>query len=127
MYVSDYRKLDEQTRKKIYNAYYNIIMNSPVSTNLTQGLTGILFENENKVFVLKIFNPVNPNDKRLLYQPVQIMRIGIDRKTSIPFKITDYSNQIPFNVIDENVYSDELFDMDKISDVVVDSMVYNPI
>jgi hypothetical protein len=118
MYVSDYRKLDNQTIKKVYNSYYKVINDLDINQSFRLVFTGILYENENNVFALKIYNPFNVVDNRLLYKPIELVRIGKNKKTSIPFSVTDSTSKLKFNVIDPNVYSEEIVNI-LISDVVI--------
>lgn len=120
MYVSDYRKLDNQTIKKIYNSYYEIINNLNMNDYLKFNFSGILYENSKNVFVLKVYNPFNIIDPRFTYIPIELTRIGKNKKTSIPFIVDYFSNKLRFNVIDPNVYSAEIINVLISDDVVVD-------
>ena len=87
--VDDYRKLGVQRRKNIYRTYASIFENLTLTTNqaIRDRLTGMIFENENAVFVFKLYHPANFQDERLTYEPIEIDRIGKNKKTSIPVKV----------------------------------------
>jgi hypothetical protein len=114
----EYRKHTIQIQKKIYNAYAEIINQREDNQELRLLITGLIFENDKKIMVLKVFDPADFIDDRLLYEPVEIVRIGKDRKTSIPVTIKEFTKGIAADVIDENIYSVYLFDP-RIYDVLV--------
>lgn len=117
-YMTNYKNLNIEIRKKIYNSYYEIINNLDLNSVLREKLTGILFENINNVFVLKIYNPQDIKDPRLSYYPVESTILGKNKKTTIPFRI-DTIRPIQFDVIDENIYSDFIFDENIDTDNVI--------
>jgi hypothetical protein len=119
MYVDDYRRLGVQTRKNIYRAYAGIFENLDINQEIRDSLTGILFENENSVFTLKIYRPANYQDERLLYEPIEINRIGTNRKTSIPVKVYGITSGLIFNVIDSQVYDVDVYDSEIYDSVTV--------
>jgi len=114
----EYKKHKIQIQKKIYNAYAEIINQRNDNQELRLLITGLIFENNNKIMVLKVFDPADFIDDRLLYEPIEIVRIGKDKKTSIPVSIKEFSKGIAADVIDENIYSVYLFDP-RIYDVLV--------
>ena len=114
----EYRKYTVQTQKNIYNAYAEIINKQQDNQELRLTITGLIFENSNKIMVLKIFDPADFIDDRLLYEPIEIVRIGKDRKTSIPVTIKHFEKGLAADVIDANIYSVYLFDP-RIYDVLV--------
>jgi len=114
----EYRKHHIQIQKKVYNAYAEIINQRGDNQELRLLITGLIFENDKKIMVLKVFDPADFIDDRLLYEPIEIVRIGKDRKTSIPVSIKEFSKGIAADVIDGNIYSVYLFDP-RIYDVLV--------
>lgn len=120
MYIEGYRELDIETRRKVYQSYYRIINDLDVNEELRNKITGFLFENENESMVLKIYNPQDIQDTRLLYNPIESTKIGKNNKTTIPFKIESI-RPITFDVIDENLFSSFCFSSNKYSDTVIQS------
>lgn len=114
----EYRKISIQMQRKIYNAYAEIINKDTDNQELRLYITGLIFENENNIMVLKIFDPADNTDERLLYEPIEIVRIGKDRKTTIPVTINEFSKGISADEINSNIYSVYLFDP-RIEDVLV--------
>ena len=114
----EYRKHTIQIQKKVYNAYAEIINLQNDNQELRLKITGLIFENDNKIMVLKVFDPADFIDDRLLYEPIEIVRIGKDRKTSIPITIKEFEKGISADEIDANVYSVYLFDP-RIYDVLI--------
>ena len=114
----EYRKHHIQIQKLVYNAYAEIINQYQDNQELRLKITGLVFENDKKIMVLKVFDPADFIDDRMLYEPVEIVRIGKDRKTSIPVSITEFTKGLAADVIDENIYSVYLFDP-RIYDVLV--------
>ena len=123
MYVPDYRRLNDQQRKNIYNAYANVIEKLELNQDIRNDITGIIFENEKCVFTFKVYKPSNINDKRLTYEPIEIVKIGVNNKTTIPIKILNINNipRLNFNVINSNVFGEIVFDSSVDSDIVLDS------
>lgn len=123
MYVIDYRRLNDQQRKNIYNAYANIIEKLDMNQNIRNVVTGIIFENENKVFTLKIYRPSDTIDRRLTYEPIEIVKIGVNNKSTIPIKVIDI-NKVPrldFNTLDSNIFSLIVFNSNFEGELVFDS------
>jgi hypothetical protein len=114
----EYRKHHIQTQKLVYNAYAEIINEYQDNQELRLKITGLVFENDKKIMVLKVFDPADFIDDRMLYEPIEIVRIGKDRKTAIPVSIKEFTKGLAADVIDENVYSVYLFDP-RIYDVLV--------
>lgn len=98
----DYRKLKYDDIQKIYNTYANILNKSDYNQWIRIAVTGMLFQNEKNIMVLKIFDPTDFTDKRLTYIPSEIMRIGKDKKSSIPINVNDYSIGVSCDVINSN-------------------------
>ena len=116
MYVDDYRRLGAQRIKDIYRSYAFIFETLDFNQDIREKLTGMIFENENSVFTFKLYYPVDNQDERLLYQPIEIDKIGKNKKTSIPVKVYGLTSGYNFNVIDSNikdvdVYDSEVFDL----------------
>ncbi|MFA5586750.1 MAG: hypothetical protein WDA02_09545 [Saccharofermentanales bacterium] len=118
MYIPEYRKIDLDTRKLIYKSYYEIINNLDINKDIRDDIKGILYENQNKTYVLKIYRPQELDDIRLTYFPIESIKIGKNSKTSIPFRI-DTVKPFTFNVIDGNLYSDLVIDSNEESDNVI--------
>lgn len=89
MYVDDYRRLNDQQRKNIYNAYANVIEKLDLNQSIRNNITGIIFENYKHVFTFKVYRPSDITDNRLTYSPIEIVKIGVNNKTTIPIKIED--------------------------------------
>jgi len=119
MYIPEYRKMDIETRRKIYESYYRIINDMNINKDIRNNIKGVLFENKNKVFVLKVYRPQELDDLRLSYFPIESTKIGKNSKTSIPFRI-DTVKPFTFNVIDGNVYSEFVIDGNEDSDIVIE-------
>ena len=125
MYVDDYRKLGVQVRKNIYRTYANIFENLTLLANesIRDRLTGMIFEDENSVFAFKLYRPANFQDVRLTYEPIEINRIGKNKKTSIPVKVFGITSGLNFNLIDSQIYDVDIYDSQSLVDyeVVFDS------
>jgi hypothetical protein len=122
MYIGDYRKLNIDVRKKIYNAYVNIIDNLDINNNVRNKISGMIYENENFVYTFKLYNPANYQDNRLIYEPIEIMKIGKNKKTGIPVKTYGLSSGYNFNLIDSDIYDTDVYESNIIdSEIVFDS------
>jgi hypothetical protein len=110
MYVEDYRRLGIKRIKGIYRAYAGIIENLDINEALRDDLTGIIFENENGVFVFKLYYPSTYQDSRLSYVPIEIDRIGKNKKTSIPVKVYGITSGYDFNVVDCNIKDVDVYE-----------------
>jgi len=97
-----YNKLDIETKRKIYNSYYEIVNNLDL-LNLKEKITGVFYENYKNRYTLKIYNPLDINDDRLLYEPVEITKIGKNNKTTIPVDIEELEN-IQYDTVDSNEF-----------------------
>jgi len=117
----DYRKLQIELRKNIYNTYAEIINQAEYNQEIRMLITGLIFENDKKIMVLKVFDPADFIDERLLYEPIEIVRIGKDRKTSIPVPILEFTKGLTGDVIDENIYSVYLFNPNIYNVLVIDA------
>lgn len=116
-YITDYKRISIEIRKKIYKSYYEIINNLDINIELRDKITGVLFENNN-VYVLKIYNPQDIKDTRLSYEPVESTMLGKNKKTTVPFRV-DSVRPIQFDVIDDNIYSDFVIDDNLSLDLVI--------
>ncbi len=121
MYVNDYRKLGAQDRKNIYRAYANIFENLSINEEIRNNLTGIIFENDNSVFTFKLYKPASFQDERMMYEPIEICRIGKNKKTTIPVKVYGITSGYNFNVIESLLYDVDCYD----SDVYYTDMVFD--
>ena len=117
-YVNGYKTINIEIRRKIYESYYEIINDLDINRELRDKITGILFENSNNVYVLKIYNPQDIKDKRLSYSPVESTMLGKNKKTTVPFRV-DSVRPIQFDVIDDNIYSDFVIDDNLAIDLVI--------
>ena len=122
MYISDYRKLNIEVRKRIYNAYINVIDSLTLNEEIRDKISGMVYENENNVYTFKLYSPANFQDDRLLYKPIEIMKIGKNKKTGIPINVYGITSGLNFNLIDCEVYDVDLYDSEIWdSDIVFDS------
>ena len=112
MYVEDYRRLGVQQIKNIYRAYAAIFETLDINAAIRDDLTGMIFENEHSVFTFKLFRPGNFQDPRMMYVPIEITRIGKNKKTSIPVKVYGITSGLNFNVIESQVYDIDVYDSD---------------
>jgi hypothetical protein len=110
MYVEDYRRLGIQRIKGIYRAYAGIIENLDINEALRNDLTGIIFENEKTVFTFKLYYPATYQDSRLTYIPIEIDRIGKNKKTSIPVKVYGITSGYDFNVLDSQIKDTDVYE-----------------
>lgn len=84
-----YKKREKYNLNKIYLSYANIINLDYQNEYIRDEITGILYINSDNVLALKIYRPNEENnDNRLTFIPVEIEKIGTDRKTAIPIRIS---------------------------------------
>lgn len=122
MYVEDYRKLGVQQIKDIYKSYADIFNLLDINAEIRDNLTGMIFENENNVFVFKLYRPGNFRDPRMLYIPIEINRIGKNKKTTIPVKVYGITSGLNFNVIESEIYDVDVYDSNIYnSEIIFDS------
>lgn len=124
MYDSDYRKLNINIRKKVYRAYHTLINELNMNEPIRNLISGTLYENDNNKFVLNLYSPFDGQDNRLTYQPIEITKIGKNRKSTIPFKLIDIRTlrtSQEFDVLDGNIYSIYVVDPN-----IVGSNVFDP-
>ena len=110
MYVDDYRRLGVQQIKNIYRAYAAIFETLDINSEIRDSLTGMIFENEKSVFTFKLYRPGNFQDPRMMYQPIEITRIGKNKKTSVPVKVYGITSGLNFNVIESMIYDIDVYD-----------------
>ena len=87
---NNYNKHELKTRRKIYEAYGKIIGKIPIDDIIKSETSGILYEDDKNIMVFKIFDPTDFKDKRLTYVPVELVRIGSDKKISMPVIIENF-------------------------------------
>ena len=114
----EYRKLTIQEQRKVYYTYSEILNKEFYNQQIRLNTSGLIFENQKNIMTLKIFDPSDYKDPRLIYEPTEIVRIGKDRKTSIPTIIKDFKLGIDADVVNENIYSIYIFDPN-IEDIVL--------
>lgn len=119
MYVDDYRRLGVQQIKDIYRAYAAIFETLDIDTEIRDGLTGMIFENEKSVFTFKLYKPGNFQDPRMLYTPIEITRIGKNKKTTIPVKVFGITSGLNFNVIECLIYDVDVYDSEVVDSTIV--------
>lgn len=110
MYVDDYRKLTDQQIKNVYMAYANIFNELVINEQIREDISGIIFENNSQVFTFKLYRPSNFQDTRLTYVPIEIVKIGKNKKTAIPVKIYGTTSGTDFNLMDSNIYDVDVYD-----------------
>lgn len=76
-----YLPLGDDLRKKIYNAYGEIIYQD---LNIQYYCTGIIYCDENGKPIFKLFDE---NDSLLTYTPIEIVPIGKDKKSRFPIRL----------------------------------------
>ncbi len=75
-----YRKKSDNERKYISRAYADLLVNNEF---FRINITGILYENENNEFILKLYNL--DNDTNLTqFKTIEMIYIGSDRKSRLP-------------------------------------------
>ena len=94
-----YIQKNDNERKSICKSYADILILNVFFRNYA---TGILYENDNNEFLLKLFNlgkNIDSNSDSLLYfSTIELVYIGADRKTRLPVPLTILSG----NTIDVN-------------------------
>jgi hypothetical protein len=94
-----YIQKNDNERKSICKSYADILVLNVFFRNYA---TGILYENDNNEFLLKLFNlgiNIDSNSDPLLYfSTIELVYIGADRKTRLPVPLTILSG----NTIDVN-------------------------
>lgn len=103
-----YNKISYDDKQKVYNTYANILNIGIYNRWLRILTTGIIFQNDKNIMILKIFDPTDFTDNRLTYIPSEIMRLGKDKKTSIPVIIDNYSIGLSSHVINSNTDNENI-------------------
>lgn len=97
-----YRKRSDNERRIICGAYGEILSNN---IDIQTGTTGIVLQNENDIFELRLFNVESYEnnglnsgsttmDKNMTYRPVDLLKIGYDKKTRFPIPIFQNNIQV---------------------------------
>lgn len=98
----EFNKNSIDLQRRIYYFYADIINKLEMNQQIRIALTGIIFQNEKNRMVLKIFDPTDFKDKRLLYEPTELTLIGKDRKTTLPIIIDEVLLGITSDLLDPN-------------------------
>ena len=98
----EFNKLSIDLQRKIYYFYADVINKLEINQQIRISLTGIIFQNQKNRMVLKIFDPTDFKDKRLLYEPTELTLIGKDKKTTLPIIIDEVLLGISADLIDPN-------------------------
>lgn len=88
-----YKKQEDSTLKRICAAYANIIKTNSIIKNQA---TGIIYQESDKwnfdIFNLQVDDNFNNTfDPNLVYKPIEVLDIGVDRISKLP-KVIDISN-----------------------------------
>jgi len=131
-----YRYRDDDMKKNICISYSRIIEKD---INITKYTTGLLTQDDKHKFVLEMYNPENllnngghityTYDPNLIYKPIELIEIGIDKHTKIPIPILNEnllitydsltgSTQINDNIFYFNLTSSSFFEYSIISDSI---------
>lgn len=78
-----YIKRTDNERKYIAKSYAELLTNLK---SFRDNVTGILYENNNNEFILKLYDL--ENDKNLYFSPIELVFIGADRKTRYPVPLS---------------------------------------
>lgn len=98
----EFNKISVDLQRRIYYFYADIINKLDMNQQIRISLTGIIFQNQKNRMVLKIFDPTDFKDKRLLYEPIELTLIGKDRKTTLPIIIDEVLLGITADLLDPN-------------------------
>lgn len=79
-----YIQKSDNERKYINRSYAELLQ---LNEDFRSDVTGILYENDNNEFILKLYDI--DNDPNLFFEPIELIYVGVDRKTRlpIPFKM----------------------------------------
>jgi hypothetical protein len=101
-----YRVKDDDLRKDICISYSRIIEND---INITKNTTALLTQDDNHKFVLEMYNPENlmnnggnitfSYDPNLIYKPIELIEIGVDKHTKIPIPILSENLVITYDLL----------------------------
>lgn len=115
----EFNKISIDLQRRIYYFYADIINKLEMNQQIRIALTGIIFQNEKNRMVLKIFDPTDFKDKRLLYEPTELTLIGKDRKTTLPIIIDEVLLGITSDLLDPNKNTKTQIIEKTFSDVVI--------
>jgi hypothetical protein len=118
VYMNDnydwYLMKNDNERKYIAKSYADLLtFNSFFRSNVT----GILYENDNNEFILKLYDIVT--DTNLIqFESIELIYIGADRKSRLPVPLNQYADEIVyllnFDVLDDggetNIFCAEIYD-----------------
>ena len=101
-----YRERDEDLRKNICNAYSRIIEDDP---NVMTYVTALLTQDDNHKFILEMYNPESlynnggnitiSYDPNLVFKPIELIEIGVDKHTKIPIPILNENLLITYDLL----------------------------
>lgn len=101
-----YMERDDDLRKSICIAYSRIIEDDP---NITKYCTGLLTQDDKHKFILELYNPESlynnggnvtvSYDSNLVYKPIELIEIGVDKHTKIPIPILNENLVITYDLI----------------------------
>jgi hypothetical protein len=101
-----YRHRDDDMRKNICNAYSRIIEND---INITRYTTALLTQDDKHKFILEMYNPESllnngghqtfSYDPHLIYKPIELIEIGVDKHTKIPIPILNENLSITYDLL----------------------------
>lgn len=115
----EFNKISVDLQRRIYYFYADIINKLEMNQQIRIALTGIIFQNQKNRMVLKIFDPTDFKDKRLLYEPTELTLIGKDRKTTLPIIIDEVLLGITSDLLDPNKNTKTQIIEKTFSDVVI--------
>ena len=118
VYMNDnydwYLMKNDNERKYIAKSYADLLtFNSFFRSNVT----GILYENDNNEFILKLYDIVT--DTNLIqFESIELIYIGADRKSRLPVPLNQYADEIVYllniDVLDDggetNIFCAEIYD-----------------
>jgi len=105
-----YVQKSDNVRKYIARSYAELLT---LNSFFRKNVTGILYENENNEFLLKLYDlgsQINGNDsisdKNLYFSAIELVYLGADKKTRLPVplkKIGSYTGttELDWNVLDD--------------------------
>ena len=101
-----YRERDDDLRKNICNAYSRIIEND---INITKYTTALLTQDDDHKFILEMYNPESlynnggnitiSYDPNLVFKPIELIEIGVDKHTKIPIPILNDNFSITYDLL----------------------------
>ena len=101
-----YRERDDDLRKNICNAYSRIIEND---INITKYTTALLTQDDSHKFILEMYNPESlynnggnitiSYDPNLVFKPIELIEIGVDKHTKIPIPILNDNLSMTYDLL----------------------------